>query len=92
MPSTKCYCTTEQQMEKEELMKKATSTRARKELENKLAQVFESKIKSLSPEFRRIIIDDLVSAFENRLSALSRAQTNINFLTAIDGEIRVEAQ
>ncbi len=73
-------------------MKKAPATKARKKLENKLAQVFKNNIESLTPEFRQIIIDDLVSAFENRLSALSRAQANMNFLTAIEGEIRVEAQ
>jgi len=40
------------------------------ELEKKINQVFSSKIKELSTELQRILIDDLVTAFENRLKVL----------------------
>jgi hypothetical protein len=45
----------------------------RKELEIKLAGVFDEKISSLTTELREILIDDLVTAFENRLKVLNKA-------------------
>jgi hypothetical protein len=43
----------------------------RKELETKLANVFSEKIAGLSTELRQILIDDMVTAFENRLNVLN---------------------
>jgi hypothetical protein len=45
----------------------------RKELEAKLASAFQSKIDELPTELRQILIDDMVTAFENRLNVLNRA-------------------
>ena len=45
----------------------------RKELEAKLADVFTEKIAKLSTELRQILIDDMVTAFENRLNVLNRS-------------------
>ena len=45
----------------------------RKELEAKLAHVFEGQITELSTELREILIDDMVTAFENRLNVLNLA-------------------
>ena len=45
----------------------------RKELEAKLGNVFEEKIKSLPTELQEILLDDMVTAFENRLNVLNRA-------------------
>jgi hypothetical protein len=45
----------------------------RKELEIKLAGVFDEKISSLTTELREILLDDLVTAFENRLKVLNKA-------------------
>jgi len=73
-------------------MKQLTATKNRKELENKMARVFENDIKSLPAEFRKIMVDDLVSAFESRLYALSRAQSNSEFLRVIEGEVIFETQ
>jgi len=42
----------------------------RKELEAKLADVFQEKINGLSTELREILLDDMVTAFENRLNVL----------------------
>jgi hypothetical protein len=48
----------------------------RKELEAKLAAVFGKKISGLSTELKEILIDDIVTAFENRLNVLKRAAGN----------------
>ena len=42
----------------------------RKEIEAKLANVFDEKINVLSTELREILLDDMVTAFENRLNVL----------------------
>jgi hypothetical protein len=42
----------------------------RKELETKLANVFKGQMNFLSTELREILIDDMVTAFENRLNVL----------------------
>jgi len=73
-------------------MKQSTTTKNRKELENKMAFVFEKDIKSLPVELRKIMVDDLVSAFESRFFALSRAQSNSEFLRVIEGEVCFETQ
>jgi hypothetical protein len=43
----------------------------RKEIEAKLANVFDEKINNLSTELREILLDDMVTAFENRLNVLN---------------------
>ena len=45
----------------------------RKELEAKLAGVFQENIDQLPTELREILLDDMVTAFENRLNVLNRA-------------------
>ena len=45
----------------------------RKELEAKLANVFDTEISELSTELREILLDDMVTAFENRLNVLNNA-------------------
>lgn len=54
-------------------MKQQITIKARKELETKMAAVFGEKIKNLSTELQRILLDDMVTAFENRLNVLNRA-------------------
>ena len=44
----------------------------RKEMEAKLANVFHEKINGLTTELREILLDDMVTAFENRLNVLNR--------------------
>jgi hypothetical protein len=60
---------------------KTATIKERKELEAKMAAVFGEKIKELSAEFQRILLDDMVTAFENRLKVLNRAQTRELILT-----------
>ena len=52
---------------------KQNAVKDRKELEAKLANVFQEKINGLSTELREILIDDMVTAFENRLNVLNHA-------------------
>jgi hypothetical protein len=46
--------------------------KSRDELEAKMADVFGDEIKQFSTEFQQILIDDMVTAFENRLKVLNR--------------------
>ncbi len=41
-------------------------------LERKIIEAFSSKISDLSSELQKILIDDMVTAFENRLNVLKR--------------------
>ncbi len=71
-------------------MKQSIPRKNRKELENKLAKVFEMDMKSLPAEFRKIMVNDLVSAFESRLHALNRAQSNLSLVVIDEREVQVE--
>ena len=72
-------------------MKQKTAAE-RNALKTKMAKVFEDEARSLSADYRKIMFDDLVSAFESRLTALVRAQGQSEFLTVIEGEVHVETQ
>jgi len=45
----------------------------RKQIEAKLANVFDQEINGLSTELRAILLDDMVTAFENRINVLNNA-------------------
>jgi hypothetical protein len=49
---------------------KQIADRDRKELEAKLANAFNGQMNHLSTELREILLDDMVTAFENRLNVL----------------------
>ncbi len=53
-------------------MKQQIELKGRKELETKMASVFGEKIKGLSTELQEILLDDMITAFENRLKVLNR--------------------
>ena len=55
-------------------MKQTLTLKQRKELETKMANVFRENIRGLSAELQRILVDDLVTAFQNRINVLIRAQ------------------
>jgi len=42
-----------------------------------MAKLFKEKIKCLSTELQGILLDDMVTAFENRLNVLNTAQANV---------------
>jgi hypothetical protein len=54
-------------------VKQQFTNKGRKELEAKMATLFREKIKGLSTELQEILIDDMVTAFENRLNVLISA-------------------
>ena len=57
-------------------MKQQIANRDRKDLEAKMAAIFGENIKGLSTELQEILLDDMVTAFENRLNVLNIAQAN----------------
>ncbi len=57
-------------------MNQQLSVKCRKELEAKMDTVFGEKIKGLSVELQKILLDDMVTAFENRLIVFKRAKVN----------------
>ena len=71
-------------------MKQSIASKNRRELENKMAKVFEKDMKTLPSVLRKVLVDDLVTAFESRLCVLNRAQSNLKFITITEGEIQVE--
>lgn len=60
-------------------MKTTLTLKERKELETKMAKVFAGNVKGLSTELQRILVDDLVTAFQNRINVLIRAQTKRSY-------------
>jgi hypothetical protein len=50
-------------------MKKITKS-ARKDLKSKMAKALSNQIKPLSTPLQSILLDDLITAFENRLAVL----------------------
>jgi len=64
-------------------MKNRLSARGRKELKNKMEAVFNEEIQTLSLDLQDILLDDLVTALENRLNILNRAHQNTQSITAI---------
>jgi hypothetical protein len=47
-----------------------------------MTAVFGEEIDMLSAELQQILLDDLVTAFENRLNVLNRAQSTVTFEVA----------
>lgn len=58
-------------------MKHQISPEKRKELRLKMATVFSEETQMFSKELQEILLDDLITAFENRLNVLNRAQLEI---------------
>ena len=49
---------------------------ARKDLKSKMAKALNNQIKPLSTPLQNILLDDLITAFENRLAVLEPQETN----------------
>jgi hypothetical protein len=60
-------------------MTKTLTLKERSELQSKMAKVFNGNIKVLSTELQGILLDDLVTAFQNRINVLIRAQTKRSY-------------
>lgn len=55
-------------------MKCSMTLKQRKDVQAKMAKVFKENLKDLSTELQKIMLDDLVTAFQNRINVLMRAQ------------------
>jgi len=53
---------------------RTVTLKQRKELEDKMANVFQENLDGLSTELQRILLDDLVTAFQSRINVLMRVQ------------------
>lgn len=71
------------------IMKKL-NIKNRKQLKNRMAKVFSNKIQTLTVEMQSILLDDLVTAFENRLDVLNRVQSNVQCVTDIEMKVTYE--
>ena len=56
-------------------MSKDLTPKQRREIKAKMAEALKENIKGLSTDFQKILIDDLVTAFQNRINVLMRVQT-----------------
>ena len=54
-------------------MKQHITNKDRKELEMEMSKIFSKKISGFSTELQEILLDDMVTAFENRLNVLNTA-------------------
>ena len=64
-------------------MEHQMNAKSRKEPKNKMAIVFSENIKTLSTDLQGVLLDDLVTALENRLNVLNRIHQNTQFTTAM---------
>ena len=55
-------------------MKQGLTIRQRRGLITKMGNVFRDDIRGLSIELQQILLDDLATAFQNRINVLIRAQ------------------
>jgi len=56
-------------------MKKSLSSQKREKLQRMVLEAFKEEIQTLPPEIQYILTDDLVTAFQNRLTVFQRIQT-----------------
>jgi hypothetical protein len=63
-------------------MKYQCGSKNRKALRLKMASVFSERIQMLSTDLQEMLLDDLVTAFENRLAVLKRTQSTVTFEVA----------
>ncbi len=61
------------------LLNPKLTVKQRKELEVKLAKAVKQNIKGLSAELQKILLDDLVTALQNRINVLTRAQAKRSY-------------
>jgi uncharacterized protein len=59
-------------------LRQNVSTKQRRALASKMGEVFEANIKTLSKEMQETLLDDLVTAFLNRLDVLTRVENTVH--------------
>ena len=55
-------------------MKTRLTFKQRKDLEAKMSMALKQNMKALTTELQKILVDDMVTAFQNRINVLNRAQ------------------
>jgi hypothetical protein len=50
------------------------TVKQRQELEAKMSKVLKGNMREISSELQKILLDDMVTAFQNRINVLIRAQ------------------
>ena len=55
-------------------LKRNMTLKQRKDVQAKMAKVFKENLKGLSTELQKIMLDDLATAFQNRINVLMHAQ------------------
>jgi hypothetical protein len=50
------------------------TVKQRKILETKMSKIFKENMREISSELQKILLDDLVTAFQNRMNVLIRVQ------------------
>jgi hypothetical protein len=60
-------------------MKSRYTSKNRNELKLEIANVFQQNMQMLSKDLQEILLDDLVTAFENRLTVLKRSRSDLRF-------------
>jgi hypothetical protein len=63
-------------------MKRQCSSKDKKKLRLKIATVLGENIKMLSVDLQEMLLDDLVTAFENRVKVLSKVQSDVQIEVA----------
>jgi hypothetical protein len=60
-------------------LKKELTPTQRREIKAKMAKALKENIKVLSTDFQKILIDDLATAFQNRMNVLMRVQAKRSY-------------
>jgi len=70
------------------IMKGRYTSKDRNALKLKIAKVFDENLRMLSSDLREMLLDDLVTAFENRVKVLSKVQPDVQIevLGSVDYE------
>ena len=63
-------------------MKGQYSSKSRRKLRLKMATVLSKNMKMLSLDLQEMLLDDLVTAFENRVKVLSKVQSDLQIQVA----------
>jgi len=61
------------------VLKTNNALHSNKALKTKIASALDEDIKILPEPMKTVLIDDLITAFENRLKVLNSAQVTVNF-------------
>ena len=60
-------------------LRKELTPKQRREIKAKMAEALKENIKGLSTDFQKILIDDLATAFQNRMNVLMRVQAKRSY-------------